>query len=94
LYNVNADNSNYVEDGTYIKLRELALRYTIDQSALSRIGGGLGLESAAISITGRNLLTFTDYTGYDPEVGGIIGGDDSYQYPNFRTITAVLELIF
>jgi hypothetical protein len=61
---------------------------------LERLGGGMGLESAAISITGRNVLTWTDYQGYDPEVGGIIGGEDSYQYPNFRTITAVLELIF
>ena len=94
LYNVNQDNSHYVEDGTYIKIREVSLRYTLDQSMLSRIGGGMGLESAAISITGRNLLTFTDYLGYDPEVGGIVGGDDAYQYPNFRTITAVLELIF
>lgn len=94
LYNVNQDNSHYVEDGTYIKIREVSLRYTLDQSMLSRIGGGMGLESAALSITGRNLLTFTDYLGYDPEVGGIVGGDDAYQYPNFRTITAVLELIF
>ena len=51
---------------------------------------------AALSLTGRNLLTWTDYTGYDPEVGDIVGGDDSAngQYPNFRTVTAVLELIF
>jgi len=94
VYNVNADNNHYVEDGTYIKLRELALRYTMDSSLLERLGGGMGLESAAISVTGRNVLTWTDYQGYDPEVGGILGGEDSYQYPNFRTITAVLELIF
>jgi hypothetical protein len=95
LYNVNSRNSHFVEDGSYIKLREVSLRYTLDQSTLSRLGGGLGLESAAISITGRNLLTFTDFSGYDPEVGGLSGDqEDSFGYPNFRTITAVLELIF
>ena len=94
LYNVNADNNHYVEDGTYIKLREVALRYTLDRSLLERLGGGLGLESAAISLTGRNVFTWTDYQGYDPEVGGIISGADAYQYPNFRTVTAVLELFF
>jgi TonB-linked SusC/RagA family outer membrane protein len=94
LYNVNADNSHYVEDGTYVKLREVSLRYTLDQGTLEKFGGGFGLESASFHITGRNLLTWTDYQGYDPEVGGIVGGEDSYQYPNFRTITAVLELVF
>lgn len=104
LYNVNANNSHYVEDGTYVKLREVSLRYTFDAAQLERLGGGLGLESAAINLTGRNLLTWTDYTGYDPEVGGFgtnnngtLNGDafaDTYQYPNFRTITAVLELVF
>jgi TonB-linked SusC/RagA family outer membrane protein len=94
LYNTNSDNNHYVEVGTYIKMRELALRYTMDSSLLERFGGGMGLESAAISLTGRNMFTWTDYQGYDPEVGGIIGGEDAYQYPNFRTVTAVLELIF
>ena len=95
LYNIFADNDHYVEDGTYIKLRELGLRYTLDSELLERLGGGgMGLESMAVSITGRNVFTWTDYQGYDPEVGGIIGTEDYYQYPNFRMITAVLELVF
>ena len=95
LYNIFADNDHYVEDGTYIKLRELGLRYTLDSELLDRLGGGgMGLESMAVSITGRNVFTWTDYQGYDPEVGGIIGTEDYYQYPNFRMITAVLELVF
>ena len=93
VYNVNSDNSHYVEDATFVKVREVGLRYTFDRDMLNNFSN-LGVESAAISVTGRNLLTFTDYRGYDPEVGGILSGEDSYNYPNFRTVTAVLEIVF
>ena len=61
------------------------------------------MTGAEINLIGRNLLTWTDYTGYDPEVGSAgnssggsdaIGRVDDYQYPNFRTLTASLQLIF
>ena len=93
VYNVNSDNSHYVEDATFVKVRELGLRYSLDSDMLSNLAG-LGLESAAVSLTGRNLFTFTNYRGYDPEVGGILSGEDNYQYPNFRSLTAVLEVVF
>jgi hypothetical protein len=97
LYNVNEISSHFVEDGTYLKLRELSLRYTLDEDQL---GGLWGLTRASINLIGRNLWTMTDYTGYDPEVGGGWGGADAvgridnYQYPNYRTISASLELVF
>jgi TonB-linked SusC/RagA family outer membrane protein len=100
LYATNERSGEFVEDGSYVKLREMALRYTLDQDVLSNVFGGLGLRQATISLIGRNLKTWTDYTGYDPEVGGGWGGADAvgridtYQYPNFRSITAALELIF
>lgn len=92
LYNVNDDNSHYVEDGTYVKFRELGVRYQFDPSLLDRIG--LGMTGASLQVTGRNLKTWTDFTGYDPEVGNVIRRDDNYDYPNFRTIRAVVELVF
>lgn len=92
LYNVNADNSHYIEDGTYIKFRELGIRYQFGSSFLDRLG--LGMEGASIQVTGRNLKTWTDFGGYDPEVGDVINRADNYDYPNFRTIRAVLELVF
>ncbi|MFQ5536037.1 MAG: SusC/RagA family TonB-linked outer membrane protein [Gemmatimonadota bacterium] len=102
LYDVNDFSSAFVEDGSYLKLRELSLRYTFDSDQLARFFGGstLGLESATLNLIGRNLKTWTDFTGYDPEVGQASGGSDAigridnYSYPNFRTITASLELIF
>ena len=57
-------------------------------------------KQGTIRLVGRNLLTFTDYPGYDPEVGEGTGGSDavgrsdSYNYPNFRTITVTLDFVF
>ncbi|MDZ7362786.1 MAG: SusC/RagA family TonB-linked outer membrane protein [candidate division KSB1 bacterium] len=101
LYNVNATNSHFVEDGTYLKLRELAVTYTFQQKALSRVFGGL-MERLSIGVVGRNLLTFTDYTGYDPETGSnafsignaAVARIDDFGYPNFRTLTGIIEFDF
>ncbi|MBT8395625.1 MAG: hypothetical protein KJN92_01605, partial [Gemmatimonadetes bacterium] len=95
LYNTNAASSWFVEDGTFLKVRELSLRYTFDADMVrSWFNGGLGLDGLSVNLIGRNLLTITDYTGYDPESGGIIGATDDFGYPNFRTITASIEMIF
>lgn len=56
----------YVEDGSFVKLREVTLSYDLPAPLVSRLGKRL--RSAQLSLSGRNLLTFTDYTGLDPEV--------------------------
>jgi hypothetical protein len=108
LYDVGEMSSHFVEDGSYIKLREVSIRYSLDQQMLDRlIGGRFGLDQVTLTIIGRNLHTWTDFSGYDPEVGGYdrdmpgewVGSEavwriDSFQYPNYRTITASLELVF
>lgn len=97
LYSVNAINDWFVEDGTYTKLREVSLRYSFDRQLVERLFGNVGINRVAISLIGRNLVTWTDYTGFDPEVGA---GDatrqrfDGFGYPNFRTLTASLEIEF
>ena len=100
LYDATARNSHYVEDATYIKLRELSLGYTFNRRQLSRFFGN-ALHSVGISFIARNLLTITDYTGFDPEVGSTAGfGDatlgrvDSFSYPPYRTYRAKLEIQF
>lgn len=99
LYNTNAMNGWFVEKGDFIKLREVSVRYSLNPEWLDAIFRGR-VTGADINLIGRNLYTFTDYTGYDPEVangnGGsdVIGRIDSYQYPNYRTISASLQLIF
>jgi TonB-dependent SusC/RagA subfamily outer membrane receptor len=54
----------YVEDGSFVKLREVAVSYTLDEPWVTRYFSG-GVE---LTLMGRNLHTWTDYSGYDPEV--------------------------
>jgi hypothetical protein len=56
----------YVEDASFVKLREVTLSYDVPSAIVSRLGGRV--RTAQVSLSGRNLLTFTDYTGLDPEV--------------------------
>jgi TonB-linked SusC/RagA family outer membrane protein len=51
----------YIEDGSFVKLREISLAYTIRPDVI-------GLQSVRLRLSGRNLLSFDDYSGYDPEV--------------------------
>ena len=81
----------FVEDGAYLRLKNLQLGYTLGQNTL----GGLPLSNARLYVAGQNLLTFTDYSGYDPEVGSTGGfGFDAVGYPQSRRITVGLQLGF
>lgn len=55
----------YIEDASFVKLREVSLSYNLPKELLAKIGK---LDSLQLSLSGRNLLTFTDYSGLDPEV--------------------------
>jgi TonB-linked SusC/RagA family outer membrane protein len=61
--------AQFVEDGSFAKLRELSLTYTLDNPFFKNL---TGFSSADIRIAGRNLKTWTKYTGFDPEVN--LGG--------------------
>ncbi len=93
LYSANNPTDYFVEDGSFVKLRELSLRYRLGGSVLSWLSR-FGATQASLSLIGRNLLTFTDYKGYDPEVGGTLVRMDSFDYPRYRTITGSIEIIF
>ena len=95
LYNGNIIADWFVEDASYVKLREVSVRYAVPQSVMARIPVGRAI-GASVSIIGRNLMTWTDYSGYDPEVGTVINRLDSYDggYPQSRTFTGVLTLQF
>jgi TonB-dependent starch-binding outer membrane protein SusC len=60
--------SEYVEDGSFVKLREVSATYTFLQPFVRRVFSS-GIE---LTLSGRNLYTWTDYTGYDPE-GNLFG---------------------
>jgi TonB-linked SusC/RagA family outer membrane protein len=78
----------YLEDGTFVKLRELSVVYNVPGSLL----GGIGLGSLSLEVAGRNLFTITDYTGLDPEsnmfgTSTVARGTDFATYPNPRTFS-------
>ena len=56
----------YVEDASFLKLRELTLSFEIPETMVARMGRGI--RTAEVSFSGRNLWTHTNYTGMDPEV--------------------------
>jgi len=97
FYDVNEQNDFWVEDGTYVKLREVSLAYALNGKGFRSFTGGF-VKNAKISIMGRNLYTLTKYSGYDPEVGTTNGTQifayDFMGYPNFRSFSASLELNF
>ncbi len=104
LYDATDTNAHFIEDGSYVKLREVSLGYTFDRRQLQKVFGNV-LNRVNIQIIGRNLLTFSDYSGFDPEVGSTasnegVGGDaslfrlDNFNPPPYRTFTGKLEIQF
>jgi len=97
FYDVNNFNEFWVEDGSYLKLREVSLSYSIPESALSGIVKGY-IKGIRIALIGKNLYTLTNYSGYDPEVATTDGTQyfsyDFMGYPNYRSYSASIEFKF
>jgi hypothetical protein len=93
LYSAANPTSYFVEDAGFVKLREVALRYRLGSRLIGPLAR-LGADGVSLAAIGRNLLTFTGYKGYDPEVGNGIVRRDAYQYPRYRTITGSVEVNF
>jgi hypothetical protein len=93
VYNGNAIEDWFVEPGGFVKLRELSVRYQLPQRLTTRLANGRAV-GASVSVIGRNLKTWTKYSGYDPEVGTVINRFDTYAYPQYRNFTAVLQVQF
>lgn len=93
LYAANSPTNHFVEDASFVKLRELSVKYRLPSSFNAALGR-LGASQASLSLIGRNMLTFTKYKGYDPEVGTVLNRLDSFDYPRYRTVTGSVEIIF
>jgi len=89
-------SSRYIEDGDYVRLKNITLAYNLPASTLKR----LKLSSAKIYVTGVNLLTITNYTGWDPEVNTDYRasnrnqGSDFYAAPQIKNYSFGLNLGF
>jgi TonB-linked SusC/RagA family outer membrane protein len=91
----------YLEDGSYFRLKNIQLNYSIPKTLIKRIG----LGSATVYLQGQNLLTATKYTGIDPEINlrnstaGTTGQDrhigvDEGAYPTYKATVIGLNLSF
>lgn len=84
----------YLESGAYFRIKNLQIGYTLPQSLLRKAT----LQKVRVYVSGYNLITFTHYTGYDPEIGGInnqnnVGIDRGF-YPQARSFQAGLSVGF
>jgi len=79
------DGFQFIEDASYIKLREVSISYTLRHALIRRFG----LSDVRVRLSGNNLITWSDYTGYDPETNrqqasGSRGGD-YFNQPQVRS---------
>ena len=82
-----------IEDGTYLRLNNITVSYDVPTDSVSFI------ESANVYVTGQNLFTWTDYSGYDPEIttflyDGLIQGTDWNNKPNSQSFLVGINLNF
>ncbi|GAB2572293.1 SusC/RagA family TonB-linked outer membrane protein [Spirosoma areae] len=97
--NANSRTSDrFIEDGSYLRLKNLSVGYSIPAATLQSFSRGT-LSRVRLYVASTNLLTFTKYTGYDPEVGSryngtLTNGVDYGQFPQARTFLVGLQLGF
>src|SRR5690606_28962049 len=85
-------NSWYVEDGSYLRIRNIQLGYTIPSS----VTGRWKLQQLRIYANAQNAFNFFDYTGFTPEVGGgpLSAGIDNGIYPLSATYNVGINVTF
>ncbi|MCU0444822.1 MAG: SusC/RagA family TonB-linked outer membrane protein [Microscillaceae bacterium] len=99
----------FVEDGSFVKLRELNISYGFTKSQLMKLGDWAKLfQEIRLSLVGRNLFMITKYSGVDPEASAqpplapgasnnfdrTLFGYDAFGYPQFRTISGSIQITF
>ena len=99
---INTDPNNntrvsdrYVEDGSYLRIQNIILGYTFPEKLIHK----LGLQKLKVYTNVQNLYTFTNYTGFDPEIGAfnqnpLLQGVDNGRYPLPRVYTFGINVDF
>jgi TonB-linked SusC/RagA family outer membrane protein len=91
----NRMSDRFIEDGSYLRIKNVSLGYTLPKKWLS----GWQIENLRVYANIQNLYTFTKYTGYDPEIGAyhqnvLTRGIDYARYPSQRIYTFGLNITF
>lgn len=89
------NSSRWVEDGSYVRIKNITLGYNFAKKHINKAG----ISNLRIYLSGTNLFTFTDYTGYDPESNNSWGSDtfagvDLASYPSQKMYTIGLDIKF
>jgi TonB-linked SusC/RagA family outer membrane protein len=89
-------STRYLEDASYLRLRNLTLAYRLPENLVRRSG----LNNVRVYVQGQNLWTMTGFTGFDPEIGNVTlgtgapGSVHDFQFPASRTITFGVDVNF
>ncbi len=91
--NFSRPSTYFVEDGSYLKLRNLQIGYNIPEQILAKLGG---INKIRLFANANNLLTITSYSGADPEIAGsnVGRGVDYGLYPHTRTFGGGIDVQF
>ena len=91
----NLIDNRFVEDGSYLRLKTVSIGYSIPKDVVQK----LNMKKIRLFVTGQNLLTWTNYKGYDPDVsvgrfGALTPNLDWSAYPQSTTVMAGLNVTF
>jgi TonB-linked SusC/RagA family outer membrane protein len=88
--NFSKPSSFYLTDGSYFRIKIVQIGYAIPKAVLSKIG----MDNLRFYVSGNNLVTFTKYNGFDPEIGGGSYGIDRGVYPQARSFMLGVNVAF
>ena len=88
-------SDRFIEDGSYLRLQNIRLGYTLPKTLTKRVR----IEKLRLYANAQNVATFTKYTGYDPEIGAfnqdaLLQNVDMGRYPTPRVFTFGLDVDF
>jgi hypothetical protein len=88
-------NGTFFQDASFVKLREVSASYTLPENWLKRVG----VSRAVVTLAGRELHTWTDYRGVDPEVNALASASNTLTYdqgviPPLSQLVATINLTF
>jgi TonB-dependent starch-binding outer membrane protein SusC len=92
-------STRFLEDGSYLRLKNIMLAYTVPGTRITSLTGG-AVKSLRVYASAQNVLTFTKYSGYDPEVGNrttnssLTNGIDYAVYPQPKSFIVGLQVGF
>jgi TonB-linked SusC/RagA family outer membrane protein len=84
----------FLEDATHLKLGEARVAYRFSRNQTQRLLGNMAPQQFTVGANARNLFTWTNYSGFDPERGTPLSRVESVGYPHLRNLTMTVDIVF